>query len=223
LRYVCQICGFIYDDAKEKVPFSSLPDDWVCPLCNAPKSEFKPENKPAQSEANENKSKTESTAKTDSKQVNNIDLKKLTPGQLSAVFSNLARGSEKQYKPEEAKLFTELAEYFRSITSAPEDATIEALSESLKKDIDDYPTVRAAADKDKDRGAARVCVWGEKVTRMLSSILDRYLKEGNSMFEGKDIWICTVCGFIYIGETPPDLCPVCKVESWKFNKSEGRI
>ncbi|NLB16755.1 MAG: rubredoxin, partial [Clostridiales bacterium] len=128
-----------------------------------------------------------------------------------------------QYKPEEAKLFTELAEYFKSITSAPEDATIEALSESLKKDIDDYPTVRAAADKDKDRGAARVCVWGEKVTRMLSSILDRYLKEGNSMFEGNDIWICTVCGFIYIGETPPDLCPVCKVESWKFNKSEGRI
>ncbi|NLZ36055.1 MAG: hypothetical protein GX897_01075 [Clostridiales bacterium] len=23
--------------------FSSLPDDWVCPLCHAPKSEFKPE------------------------------------------------------------------------------------------------------------------------------------------------------------------------------------
>lgn len=222
MRYVCQICGFVYDDAKEKVPFSSLPDDWVCPLCNAPKSEFKPEIKPAPVKT-EDKVKTEPSVKTKTGPVNDPDMKKLTPGQLSALFSNLARGSEKQYKQEEAKLFTELADYFRSITPNPEDSSIVYLSELLKKDIEDYPSVRAAADKASDRGAARVCVWGEKVTRMLSSILDRYLKEGNSMFEGKEIWICTVCGFIYIGETPPELCPVCKVESWKFKKSEGRI
>lgn len=222
MRYVCQICGFVYDDAKEKVPFSSLPDDWVCPLCNAPKSEFKPEIKPASAKT-EDKVKTEPSVKTKTWPVNDPDMRKLTPGQISALFSNLARGSEKQYKQEEAKLFTELADYFRSITPNPEDSSIEYLSELLKKDIEDYPSVRAAADKASDRGAARVCVWGEKVTRMLSSILDRYLKEGNSMFEGKEIWICTVCGFIYIGETPPELCPVCKVESWKFKKSEGRI
>lgn len=38
--WVCKICGYVYDDAKEKVPFEELPDDWVCPLCKHPKSDF---------------------------------------------------------------------------------------------------------------------------------------------------------------------------------------
>ena len=43
MKYVCQICGYIYDDAKEKVPFEQLPADWKCPLCGAAKTDFKPE------------------------------------------------------------------------------------------------------------------------------------------------------------------------------------
>lgn len=39
-KWVCTICGFVYDDAKEKVPFEELPDNWVCPLCMHPKSDF---------------------------------------------------------------------------------------------------------------------------------------------------------------------------------------
>lgn len=38
--YVCTICGYEYDEAKEKVPFDELPTDWVCPLCKHPKSDF---------------------------------------------------------------------------------------------------------------------------------------------------------------------------------------
>ena len=40
-RWVCGICGYVYDEAKEGVPFESLPDDWRCPLCRQPKSVFK--------------------------------------------------------------------------------------------------------------------------------------------------------------------------------------
>jgi glutamate synthase domain-containing protein 2/rubredoxin len=36
----CVICQYQYDEAKEGVPFSDLPDDWECPDCGAPKSEF---------------------------------------------------------------------------------------------------------------------------------------------------------------------------------------
>lgn len=39
-KYQCSICGYIYDDTKEKVKFEDLPDDWKCPLCGAPKSLF---------------------------------------------------------------------------------------------------------------------------------------------------------------------------------------
>ena len=43
MRYVCQICGYVYDDEVEKVPFDKLPDDWTCPVCGATKDQFKKE------------------------------------------------------------------------------------------------------------------------------------------------------------------------------------
>jgi rubredoxin len=36
----CSVCGYRYEEDVEKVPFDQLPDDWTCPICNAPKSAF---------------------------------------------------------------------------------------------------------------------------------------------------------------------------------------
>lgn len=38
--WVCRLCGYTYDEAKEGAPFESLPSDWTCPLCGAQKSDF---------------------------------------------------------------------------------------------------------------------------------------------------------------------------------------
>ena len=38
--FVCKICGYVYDEEKTGVKFEDLPDDWVCPLCKHPKSDF---------------------------------------------------------------------------------------------------------------------------------------------------------------------------------------
>lgn len=38
--YRCTICGYIYDNAKEKVKFEDLPDDWKCPMCGVGKEMF---------------------------------------------------------------------------------------------------------------------------------------------------------------------------------------
>ncbi len=223
MKYVCQICGYVYDEAKEGVPFDQLPADWKCPLCRAAKSEFKPEaTAEPEAPATENSQAESGNESAVTVNLEDADLKKLSAGQLAAVCSNLARGCEKQYKAEEAELFTELAKYFTAITPAINDATVEDVAKLLQSDIDNYAGVRSVSDKNKDRGAARVCVWGEKVTRMLSSLVNRYLNEGEVMLSGTDIWVCTVCGFVYIGETPPELCPVCKVPPYKFEKIEGR-
>lgn len=210
MKYVCQICGYVYDDAKEKVPFAELPDDWKCPLCGAAKSDFKPE-------ANGDEKKVVTAI-----EPMDADLEKLSAGQLAALCSNLARGCEKQYKQEEADLFKQLADYFTAVVPAVNDASVEKLAKELQTDADNYAAVRATADANADRGAARVCVWGEKVTRMLSSLVNRYLNEGEAMLKDTNIWVCTTCGFVYIGDTPPELCPVCKVPDWKFEKIEGR-
>lgn len=31
-------------------------------------------------------------------------------------------------------------------------------------------------------------------------------------------WICTVCGYVHEGDTPPDKCPVCKAPASKFKE-----
>lgn len=49
-KYVCNVCGYIYDPAigveedniAPGIDFESLPDSFVCPICEAPKSEFSP-------------------------------------------------------------------------------------------------------------------------------------------------------------------------------------
>lgn len=47
-RWVCQVCGYVYDPAKGDADsgvapgtkFEDLPDDWSCPICGAQKSDF---------------------------------------------------------------------------------------------------------------------------------------------------------------------------------------
>ena len=40
-KYVCSICGYVYDPAEhDGVAFEDLPDDWRCPRCKQPKEKF---------------------------------------------------------------------------------------------------------------------------------------------------------------------------------------
>ncbi len=42
MKYKCEICQWIYDEDVEKTSFDELPDDYLCPVCNAPKDLFSP-------------------------------------------------------------------------------------------------------------------------------------------------------------------------------------
>ena len=151
------------------------------------------------------------------------DLEELSPGVLAAVCSNLARGCEKQYQAEEAALYQQLADFFTAAAPAAPQNTLEDLSSLVSQDLNQgYPTLHSAAKAEEDRGTQRICVWGEKVTRIADSLLKRYQKEGEAFLQGTRIWVCSVCGFIYVGDSAPELCPVCKVPAWKFDVVEGR-
>lgn len=47
-KYQCSVCGYIYDPAdgdedggiEPGTAFEDLPEDWECPVCGAPKSDF---------------------------------------------------------------------------------------------------------------------------------------------------------------------------------------
>lgn len=36
-KWICTVCGYVYDG---EIPFEELPDDYVCPICGVPKSDF---------------------------------------------------------------------------------------------------------------------------------------------------------------------------------------
>jgi flavin reductase (DIM6/NTAB) family NADH-FMN oxidoreductase RutF/rubredoxin len=39
-KFRCPACGYIYDEAIEKIKFKDLSDEWVCPVCGSEKSDF---------------------------------------------------------------------------------------------------------------------------------------------------------------------------------------
>lgn len=42
-KYVCSVCGYVYDPAEhDGIAFEDLPDDWECPRCKRPKDKFNP-------------------------------------------------------------------------------------------------------------------------------------------------------------------------------------
>ncbi|GHU82542.1 rubredoxin [Spirochaetia bacterium] len=49
-KYVCNVCGYIYDPAKGDpdsgikpgTPFEDISEDWVCPTCGVGKGDFSP-------------------------------------------------------------------------------------------------------------------------------------------------------------------------------------
>ena len=217
-KYVCSVCGYVYDEAKG-IPeagiaaWEDLPEDWVCPLCGAAKAEFSKQGESAATAEKKPISVIEASA----------DIKELTPLEISALCSNLARGCEKQYKSQEAALFNDLAGYFKKATTHANAPDFNQMIALIEKDLTEgFPNANAVAADAKDRGSLRALVWSEKVTRILKSLLTRYQKEGDAMLENTGVYVCTICGFVYIGETPPDTCPVCKVPNWKFEKIEGR-
>lgn len=217
-QYVCSVCGFVYQEAQglpgagiaPGTPWADLPEDWVCPLCGAGKGAFREQ--------------TDAPIPPAAPPLEPPHLEReLTPMEMSILCSNLARGCEKQYLFEESQAFAQLADHFRQQAVPAADPSLERILALVEQDLSrGYPYANAVATDAQDRGALRALVWSEKVSRMLQSILDRYAREGERMLSQTGVYVCTICGFVSVGDAPPELCPVCKVPSWKFEQVEGR-
>lgn len=217
-QMVCSVCSYTYDEEKgipeagiaPGTKWEDIPDDWRCPWCGAGKEAFREK---------EDSGKTQAATPVEKPHTE----KQLSPMEMSVICSNLARGCEKQYLQKQSEDFLKLAEFFRSEAEIPDDADTGKILDLIEQDLSSgYPYANAVAAEKRDRGAMRALVWSEKVTRMLQSLLTRYKAEGDRMLENTGVYVCTVCGFVYIGDAPPEFCPVCKVPSWKFEKSERR-
>ncbi len=216
-KYVCTICGYVYDEEMQPdsgmetgTKWEQVPRDWNCPLCGATKSAFEPQKAVEKVVISTSKESVETKEEV---------LRELSVGELSAIFSNLGKGCEKQYLPEEAKVFFDLALYYKNQIKCEEENSYESLLLKVEENLkDSYRTAKDIASNASDRGSLRALVWSEKVTKIMNSLLTRYEKEGEAAFKSTNIYVCEICGFIYIGEEAPSICPVCKVPKSKITK-----
>ena len=208
-RYRCKICGHVYDESKEQVKFVDLPDDWKCPLCGAPKNLFE--------EIKEEKSTNVTQMMEEEMNPTSFDedLRNLSSLELSLICSNLARGCEKQYLEKERQLFQELATYYEEKDSSKE-GTLNDAKQIVGQDLKQQEQAMNVADHHQDRGAKRVLTWAGKSTNIMNMILDNYEKKGIDYLKNTKIWVCDICGFVYIGDVPPTVCPICKVPNFKI-------
>ncbi|WP_040197521.1 rubrerythrin [Candidatus Soleaferrea massiliensis] len=72
------------------------------------------------------------------------------------------------------------------------------------------------AKEAKEEGFEKIAYLFEAVGRIEKTHEERYLKlldnlKNNKVFtrDGKQVWVCSNCGHIHIGESAPEKCPVC--------------
>ncbi|MCL2172767.1 MAG: rubredoxin [Candidatus Bathyarchaeota archaeon] len=220
-KFICSICGYVYDESvgssengiAQGTTWESIPDNFVCPICGAPKSAFKLYKE------------TPVTLTPSQTNVNNEpveELRELSTGEISIICASLAKGCEKQQLSAEMEAFNKLADYFKSkATIATQVKTWNNAINMLDNDITKGFTVaKIVAQNNTDRGALRSLIWSEKVSTIMKALLERFVKDGEAMLENTKIWVCDICGFIYIGDIPPKICPVCRVPNFKILEIE---
>jgi rubredoxin len=226
-EFKCTICGFIYDEAtgvSEKgvapgTKWEDVPNEFLCPLCGAPKSLFVEVVQNKESDQNIKEINHQVGQNRFSKESLNEDFSEFSSGELSAIWSNLAKGSEKQQLMEATSLFFKLSDYFKDKGNMHHTNTLEEVHNLLKSDLKEgYAKATQVASEYKDRGALRSLVWSEKVSNMNNILLDRFAREEDSMLANTRIYVCDICGFVYLGDVLPDVCPVCKVPNYKISE-----
>jgi len=219
-KYICTICGFIYEESlgypKDNIQpgtlWQDVPSTWQCPLCGASKNEF------------DLKDEIAADIKTDTIPSQLVDLPSeinYTAAELSAIFSNIAKGWEKQYQLDNMAMCNELATYYNNHAETSSVETFRPISELIKEDLSTtFSTSNQIASSKKDRGSLRALKWAEQVTKMNNAHLNRYESEGPTILEKTNVYVCEICGFVLIADDKPEVCPVCKVPSIKMIKIE---
>jgi rubrerythrin len=162
----------------------------------------------------------------------------LSPGVLASAFGNLAQATARQQRPNMAKLLSALSQSFQiqamndvaQETAEEQTEWLGALQAQTKAQLGreyadaveraklgrEYADAVERAKALGERGALRALVWGRKVSVVQSSLLGRFLKQGEALLEGTRIHICEACGFVMVRADAPDACPICKAPSGRF-------
>jgi len=210
--YRCKICGYIHES-------DTLPDDFICPLCKHPASDFE-----RVEAVEENKDKGENTmnlkgTKTEQNlmaafagesQARNkytyfaSVAKKEGFEQISAIFNETAN-NEKEHAKMWFKALGELGDTAANLLHAAEGENYEW--------TDMYATFAKEADEE---GFTELAEKFRMVAAIEKTHEERYRAllnnvEMQKVFEKAEetMWECRNCGHLVMGKKAPEVCPVC--------------
>jgi rubrerythrin len=149
-------------------------------------------------------------------------------GVLSLAFGSFGEAAGRQQRPNQAKLLSALSLSFQiqamnedktDAQAADRDEWLGALQAQTKEQLaQDYKPGLERATGLGERGVLRALLWGQKVSMIQNSLVGRFFRQGEKLFEGdKQMYVCEACGFAILKEgTAPDICPICKAPSHRF-------
>ena len=145
-------------------------------------------------------------------------------------YSIFAEVAEREGKKNIARLFKAIsyAEFVHAKNHARNLGYVKSTPENLETAIegetfeveDMYPAYLELAKYFGEKGAERsfnYALSAEKIHASMYGEAKGKAEQGEDI-EGKDIYICPVCGYTYMGDDPPDKCPVCGTPKEKFVK-----
>ncbi len=145
-------------------------------------------------------------------------------------YTIFAEVAEKEGKKNIARLFRAIAyaEFVHAKNHARNLGYIKSTEENLETAIggetfeveDMYPAYKAIAEYFGEKGAVRsidYALSAEKIHAEMYSDAKEKAAQGEDI-EEKDIYICPVCGYTYMGDDPPEKCPVCNAPRDMFVK-----
>ncbi len=145
-------------------------------------------------------------------------------------YTIFAEVAEREGKKNIARLFRAIAyaEFVHAKNHATNLGYVKSTEENLSTAIggetfeveDMYPAYLEIARYFEEKGAERsfhYAIEAEKIhAKMYEDAKEKASK--NEDIEEKSIYICPVCGYTYMGDEPPEKCPVCGASKSMFVK-----
>lgn len=204
-KYVCKVCGYVHE--------GELTDDFKCPVCGAPASEFEKveETSTKNIYAGTKTEKNLWTAFAGESQARNkytyfaSVAKKQGFEQIAALFLKTAE-NEKEHAKLWFKALGGIGDTAENLLSAAEGENYEwtDMYIQMAKDADEEGFHELA---EQFRGVAAIEKTHEERYRALLNNV-----EMKQVFEKSEVkvWECRNCGHIVVGTKAPEVCPVCK-------------
>ena len=208
----CTICGYEYVGEE-------LPEDFICPICKHPASDFEKITKKAEvKEVTTNKYAGTQTEK---------NLQEAFAGESQArnKYTYFASVAKKEGYEQMSALFLKTADnekehaklWFKLLNGGEISDTMDNLQAAAQGENYEWTEMYSKmAEEAEAEGFPEIAYRFRAVAAIEKHHEERYRRllqniEEGIVFsrEGDTVWICRNCGHIHIGKKAPELCPVC--------------